>query len=66
MIPAIIVFAYLAVILYIGIFAWRSGPPSQLRRFGGPGGAPAVEEYFARGDADLTIADLSTTSHGRA
>jgi SSS family solute:Na+ symporter len=45
-IPAIIVFAYLAVILYIGIFAWRSAPPSQLRRFGGTAG---VEEYFLAG-----------------
>ncbi|MGH9310841.1 MAG: sodium:solute symporter family protein [Vicinamibacterales bacterium] len=38
MIPAVIVFAYLAVILYIGIFAWRA------RR-----GAAAVEEYFLAG-----------------
>jgi SSS family solute:Na+ symporter len=37
-IPAIIVFAYLAVILYIGIFAWRSGR-----------GPAAVEEYFLAG-----------------
>jgi SSS family solute:Na+ symporter len=37
-IPAIIVFAYLAVILYIGIFAWRSER-----------GAAAVEEYFLAG-----------------
>jgi SSS family solute:Na+ symporter len=38
LIPAVIVFAYLAVILYIGIFAWRA------RR-----GAEAVEEYFLAG-----------------
>ncbi|MGH9373935.1 MAG: sodium:solute symporter family protein, partial [Vicinamibacterales bacterium] len=38
MIPAVIVFLYLAVILYIGIFAWRS------TRDGG-----AVEEYFLAG-----------------
>jgi len=37
-IPAIIVFAYLALILYIGIFAWRSER-----------GAAAVEEYFLAG-----------------
>ena len=49
MIPAIIVFAYLALILYIGIFASRSAPPSQLLRFGGQGGAAAVEEYFLAG-----------------
>jgi SSS family solute:Na+ symporter len=48
-IPAFIVFAYLGVILYIGIFAWRSAPPSQRRRFGGQGGAAAVEEYFLAG-----------------
>ena len=38
MIPALIVFAYLAVILYIGIFAWR-----------GVGGQGAAEEYFLAG-----------------
>ena len=38
MIPAVIVFAYLAVILYIGIFAWRASR-----------GAAAVEEYFLAG-----------------
>ena len=38
MIPALIVFAYLAVILYIGIFAWR-----------GARGQGAVEEYFLAG-----------------
>ncbi len=38
MIPALIVFAYLAVILYIGIFAWR-----------GRRGAAAAEEYFLAG-----------------
>jgi SSS family solute:Na+ symporter len=38
LIPAIIVFAYLGVILYIGIFAWR-----------GSRGAGAVEEYFLAG-----------------
>jgi SSS family solute:Na+ symporter len=38
LIPAVIVFAYLAVILYIGIFAWRSER-----------GAAAVEEYFLAG-----------------
>jgi len=37
-IPAIIVFAYLTAILYIGIFAWRSER-----------GAAAVEEYFLAG-----------------
>jgi solute:Na+ symporter, SSS family len=38
LIPAVIVFAYLAVILYIGIFAWR-----------GQRGAAAPEEYFLAG-----------------
>ena len=38
MIPALIVFAYLALVLYIGIFAWR---PSAA--------APAAEEYFLAG-----------------
>jgi solute:Na+ symporter, SSS family len=38
LIPAVIVFAYLAVILYIGIFAWRSQR-----------GPAAVEEYFLAG-----------------
>ena len=38
MIPAVIVFAYLAVILYIGIFAWRSER-----------GGAAAEEYFLAG-----------------
>ena len=38
MIPATIVFAYLAVILYIGIFAWRSER-----------GGAAAEEYFLAG-----------------
>ena len=38
MIPAVIVFAYLAVILYIGIFAWRSQR-----------GREAPEEYFLAG-----------------
>jgi SSS family solute:Na+ symporter len=38
LIPAVIVFAYLAAILYIGIFAWRT------RRDGA-----AVEEYFLAG-----------------
>jgi len=38
MIPALIVFAYLGIILYIGIFAWR-----------GQAGRTAVEEYFLAG-----------------
>lgn len=38
MIPAVIVFLYLATILYIGIFAWRSGRT-----------AAAAEEYFLAG-----------------
>ena len=38
MIPAVIVFAYLATILYIGIFAWRTGRS-----------AAAAEEYFLAG-----------------
>ena len=38
MIPAVIVFAYLAVILYIGIFAWRTTTRSA-----------AAEEYFLAG-----------------
>jgi SSS family solute:Na+ symporter len=38
LIPAVIVFAYLSVILYIGIFAWRSER-----------GGAAVEEYFLAG-----------------
>ena len=38
MIPAVIVFAYLATILYIGIFAWRTGKR-----------AAAAEEYFLAG-----------------
>ena len=38
LIPAVIVFAYLAVVLYIGIFAWRS----RARR-------GAAEEYFLAG-----------------
>ena len=38
MIPAVIVFAYLATILYIGIFAWRTGAR-----------AAAAEEYFLAG-----------------
>ena len=38
MIPAVIVFAYLAIILYIGIFAWRTGTR-----------AAAAEEYFLAG-----------------
>jgi solute:Na+ symporter, SSS family len=38
LIPALIVFAYLALILYIGIFAWR-----------GSRGRAAVEEYFLAG-----------------
>jgi SSS family solute:Na+ symporter len=38
LIPAVIVFVYLAVILYIGIFAWRAGR-----------GSAAVEEYFLAG-----------------
>ena len=38
MIPAIIVFLYLAVILYIGVFAWRTGDAPS-----------AAEEYFLAG-----------------
>ena len=38
MIPAVIVFAYLGVVLYIGIFAWR-----------GSRGPAAAEEYFLAG-----------------
>jgi SSS family solute:Na+ symporter len=38
LIPSLIVFAYLGVILYIGIFAWR-----------GQRGGAAVEEYFLAG-----------------
>jgi SSS family solute:Na+ symporter len=38
LIPSFIVFGYLAIILYIGIFAWR-----------GQRGAGAVEEYFLAG-----------------
>ena len=38
MIPSLIVFAYLGLILYIGIFAWR-----------GARGPQAVEEYFLAG-----------------
>ena len=43
MIPAVIVFAYLAVVLYIGIFAFR---PSTRSARSGQGGA---EEYFLAG-----------------
>jgi solute:Na+ symporter, SSS family len=38
LIPAVIVFAYLAIILYIGIFAWRTEH-----------GSSAAEEYFLAG-----------------
>ena len=39
MLPALIVFSYLAVVLYIGIFAVRRGP----------GGAETAEDYFLAG-----------------
>ena len=38
MIPAVIVFCYLAIVLYIGIFAFRR-----------PGAAPSPEDYFLAG-----------------
>jgi len=38
LIPALFVFAYLALILYIGIFAWRGGP-----------GRVGAEDYFLAG-----------------